>query len=165
MVKIRLRRMGSKGSPFYRVVVAKSSAGRNGSFVEIIGTYDPVRKPSGISIKEDRAYEWLMSGAQPTETVAYLLKKVGVLDKFFEQRPGARAKFKSLDKRVSVTSSPTVVEASQSTANPAAPASVSPTVPEHPLPAPLQEEAILPAAQVPAQTEGEAEPPAAEPGE
>jgi len=66
MVKIRLRRIGTKGRPFYRMVVAPSTAGRNGRFVETIGTYDPTVKPSHVQINEDRAMHWLLNGAQPT---------------------------------------------------------------------------------------------------
>src|ERR1044071_6538466 len=99
MVKIRLRRIGTKGRPFYRVVVAKSTAGRNGAFVETIGTYDPVVKPTLININEERALHWLMSGAQPSETTAILLNKVGILPKYFEARPTAKKQYKFLDKR------------------------------------------------------------------
>ncbi len=102
--------MGAKGRPFYRIVVAKSTAGRDGAFVEVIGTYNPLTKPSTVSIKETRALHWLLNGAQPTETVAYLLKKHGVLDEFFAQRPGARAKYKSLDKRTGAMTRESVVQ-------------------------------------------------------
>lgn len=110
MVKIRLRRTGSKGRPFYRVVVAHSTAGRNSSFVETIGTYDPVAKPTKIEINEEKALEWLLKGAQPTETTAYILSKVGVLDKLFEQRPAAKKQFKFLDKRTAAISVQSVIE-------------------------------------------------------
>lgn len=104
MVKIRLRRMGAKGKPFYRVVVAHSTAGRNSKFVETIGTYDPLRRPKLVEIDADRALHWLSQGAQPTETTAYLLSKIGVLDRHFEQRPAAKASYKFLDKRTAATS-------------------------------------------------------------
>lgn len=110
MVKIRLRRIGTKGRPFYRVVVAKSTAGRNGAFVETIGQYDPVAQPKLINIDEERALHWLMSGAQPSETTAVLLNKVGILPKFFEQRPAAKKSYKFLDKRTAVTSVPSAVD-------------------------------------------------------
>lgn len=103
MVKIRLRRVGTKARPFYRVVVAPSMAGRNGRFVEVIGTYDPVAKPKLIKIDEARALHWLMQGAVPSETTAYLLKKSGVLEKFFEARPSAAKSYKFLDKTVKAT--------------------------------------------------------------
>jgi small subunit ribosomal protein S16 len=75
MVKIRLRRMGAKKRPFYRVVVADSKKGRNGSFTEIIGTYDPMVNPAAIKLKNDRAVYWLGVGAQPSDTAKYLLEE------------------------------------------------------------------------------------------
>ena len=79
MVKIRLRRMGAKKAPYYRVVVADSRYPRDGRFIEEIGTYDPCVSPAKISIDADRAREWFINGAAPTETVRALLKKVDVL--------------------------------------------------------------------------------------
>lgn len=111
MVKIRLRRSGSKHRPFYRVVVAKSTAGRDGSFIEIIGTYNPVLKPKLINIKEDRAIHWLMSGAQPSETAAIIMHRAGILDKYFEQRPNAKNQYKFLDKRTAAMSVKSVMSA------------------------------------------------------
>ncbi len=77
-VKIRLRRMGYKKHPFYRVIVADSRSPRDGRFIEEIGTYDPNREPADIKIDAEAAKKWLGSGAQPTETVAKLLKKAGI---------------------------------------------------------------------------------------
>ena len=79
MVKIRLRRMGAKKAPFYRVVVADSRFPRDGRFIEEIGTYNPCVSPAEIKIDADRAKEWIKTGAQPTETVRDLLKKAGAL--------------------------------------------------------------------------------------
>ena len=79
MVKIRLRRMGAKKAPYYRVVVADSRYPRDGRFIEEIGTYDPTVNPAKVEINADRAREWIKTGAQPTETVRALLKKVDVL--------------------------------------------------------------------------------------
>ena len=79
MVKIRLRRMGAKKAPFYRVVVADSRFPRDGRFIEEIGTYDPCVSPAAIKIDAERAKAWIKSGAKPTETVRALLKKVDVL--------------------------------------------------------------------------------------
>ena len=79
MVKIRLRRMGAKKAPFYRVVVADSRYPRDGRFIEEIGTYNHCVSPDQISIDADRAREWIKTGAQPTDTVRALLKKVDVL--------------------------------------------------------------------------------------
>ena len=78
MVKIRLRRMGAKKAPFYRVVVADSRYPRDGRFIEEIGTYDPRQDPAAIRIDVERAQAWIKTGAQPTETVKALLKKAGV---------------------------------------------------------------------------------------
>lgn len=77
-VKIRLRRMGQKKAPFYRVVVADARSPRDGRFIEEIGYYDPTKDPSVIKIDEDAAKKWLANGAQPTETVAKILKIAGV---------------------------------------------------------------------------------------
>jgi small subunit ribosomal protein S16 len=104
MVRIRLRRIGTKARPFYRIVVAKSQAGRNGAFVETIGTYDPTRAVKLIEVNEERAIHWLLAGAQPSETTAYILNKSGVLPKFFEQRPKQKKNYKFLDKRTAATS-------------------------------------------------------------
>ena len=81
MVKIRLQRVGRKKKPVYRVVVADSRAPRDGAFIEIIGHYDPMTEPATISIHEEKALKWLRQGAQPTQTVANLLKKQGISDK------------------------------------------------------------------------------------
>jgi small subunit ribosomal protein S16 len=75
MVKIRLRRMGAKKNPFYRIVVADSRNARDGRFIEEIGTYDPLSSPSQIKVDLDRAKYWISNGAQPTDTVRALLKK------------------------------------------------------------------------------------------
>ena len=79
MVKIRLRRMGAKKAPFYRVVVADSRFPRDGRFIEEIGYYDPTKNPSVVKIDEEKAKQWLSNGAQPTDTVRELLKKASVL--------------------------------------------------------------------------------------
>ena len=75
MVKIRLRRMGAKKAPFYRVVVADSHFARDGRFIEEIGTYDPLANPAVVKIDMERAKYWIANGAQPTDTVRGLLKK------------------------------------------------------------------------------------------
>ncbi len=78
MLKIRLRRMGQIHAPFYRVIVADSRSPRNGRFIEEIGTYNPCVEPSEIKIDGEKAKQWIANGAQPTETVAKLLKKAGI---------------------------------------------------------------------------------------
>ena len=79
MVKIRLRRMGAKKTPFYRVVVADSRSPRDGRCIEEIGTYNPLTNPAVVSIDVEKAQNWIKNGAQPTDTVRGLLKKAGVL--------------------------------------------------------------------------------------
>lgn len=78
-VKIRLRRMGAKKAPFYRVVVADSRYPRDGRFIEEIGTYNTMTEPATVNIDADKAKEWLANGAQPTDTVKSILKKEGIL--------------------------------------------------------------------------------------
>ena len=77
-VKMRLRRLGQKKAPFYRIVVADSRSPRDGKFIAEIGTYDPTREPSVIKFDEEAAKKWLATGAQPTETVGKLLKIAGI---------------------------------------------------------------------------------------
>lgn len=79
MVKIRLRRMGAKKNPFYRVVVADSRFPRDGRFIEELGTYNPMTSEDAVKIDAERAQAWIKNGAQPTDTVRGLLKKAGVL--------------------------------------------------------------------------------------
>ena len=78
-VKIRLRRMGAKKAPFYRIVVADSRYPRDGRFIEEVGYYDPTKEPSVIKIDEEKAKTWLAKGAQPTDTVKALLKIQGIV--------------------------------------------------------------------------------------
>ncbi len=78
-VKIRLRRLGAKKAPFYRVVVADSRFPRNGRFIEEIGYFDPTKEPAVVNIDGEKAKQWIANGAQPTDTVKALLKKNGVL--------------------------------------------------------------------------------------
>ncbi|MGI6182296.1 MAG: 30S ribosomal protein S16 [Agathobaculum sp.] len=80
MVKIRLRRMGAKKAPFYRIVVADSRYPRDGRFIEEIGTYNPLTDPATVQVDAARAQEWIKKGAQPTDTVRGILKKAGALD-------------------------------------------------------------------------------------
>ena len=81
MVKIRLRRMGAKKAPFYRIVVAEFRSPRNGRFIEEIGYYDPMKEPAVIDVDAEKAKTWLANGAQPTETVKALLVKSGAIEK------------------------------------------------------------------------------------
>ena len=79
MLKIRLRRMGAKKAPFYRIVVADSRAPRDGAFVEEIGYYNPLTDPAEIKVDNEKAQQWINNGAQPTDTVRVLLKKSNIL--------------------------------------------------------------------------------------
>jgi small subunit ribosomal protein S16 len=88
MVKIRLRRVGAKKQPSYRVVVADSRSPRDGRFIEVIGFYNPRTEPETVTIEEDRALHWLSVGAQPTEAVARLLRSQGTLERFERLRQG-----------------------------------------------------------------------------
>lgn len=88
MVKIRLRRMGKKKQPSYRVVVADSRSPRDGRFIETIGFYNPLTEPPTVQIKEDRALYWLSQGAQPSDAVAGLLRNKGTLDRFARLKEG-----------------------------------------------------------------------------
>jgi len=78
-VIIRLRRMGAKKAPFYRIVVADSRYPRDGRFIEEIGTYDPLKNPSAVTVDNDKVKAWIANGAQPTDTVKALFKKEGIL--------------------------------------------------------------------------------------
>jgi len=86
MVKLRLTRMGSHKRPFYRIVAATSSAPRDGRFIEIVGTYNPVAEPAIVEIDEEKALKWLSNGAQPTDTVRALFSKQGIMTKFHESK-------------------------------------------------------------------------------
>ena len=79
-VKMRLRRMGAKKAPTYRVIVADSRSPRDGRFIEEIGTYNPLTEPAQVAIDAEKAKKWIANGAQPTETVKALLKKNGIID-------------------------------------------------------------------------------------
>ncbi|MBA2874018.1 30S ribosomal protein S16 [Thermaerobacillus caldiproteolyticus] len=87
-VKIRLKRMGAKKSPFYRIVVADSRSPRDGRFIETIGTYNPLTEPAEIKINEELALKWLQNGAKPSDTVRSLFSKQGILEKFHNLKYG-----------------------------------------------------------------------------
>ena len=87
-VKMRLKRMGAKKSPFYRIVVADSRSPRDGKFIELIGTYNPLVTPAEIKVNEELALSWLSKGAIPTDTVKNLLSNVGIMKKFHDSKLG-----------------------------------------------------------------------------
>ena len=88
MVRIRLRRMGLKGQPSYRIVASDKESSRDGRFLEILGMYNPRTDPSTIQLKEDRIYEWMRNGAQPTESVGRVFKSAGLLDRYERYKQG-----------------------------------------------------------------------------
>jgi small subunit ribosomal protein S16 len=88
MVRIRLRRIGAKAQPSYRIVVADKEAPRDGRFLEILGFYNPRTDPATIELKEDHVYEWLVKGAQPSESVVKILKSAGALERFERFKKG-----------------------------------------------------------------------------
>lgn len=81
-VKLRLKRMGSKQRPFYRIVAADSRSPRDGRFIETVGTYDPIKKTDNVTVDEEKALKWLNNGAQPTDTVRSILSQVGIWAKY-----------------------------------------------------------------------------------
>lgn len=86
MVKIRLRRIGAKGQPSYRVVVADSEDAQAGSFIENVGQYNPRTEPATLIVNEERVLYWLSKGAQPSEVLGRMLKKLGIMDRFAAQK-------------------------------------------------------------------------------
>lgn len=111
MVRIRLRRVGAKNKPMYRVVVANSQSPRDGAFIEIIGQYNPLQDPEFCLINEEKALKWLRNGAQPSDTVLRLFNKSGIMEKF---KPGStkkavsrKLKAKSVTKSTAETKSTT----------------------------------------------------------
>ncbi|GAJ25295.1 SSU ribosomal protein S16p [Liquorilactobacillus sucicola DSM 21376 = JCM 15457] len=85
-VKIRLKRMGSKRRPFYRIVVADSRSPRDGRFIENVGTYNPLTEPEKVTLEEESILNWLNNGAQPSDTVRNILAKEGIMKKFHEAK-------------------------------------------------------------------------------
>lgn len=151
--------MGTKARPFYRVVVARDNAGRDGAFVENLGTYNPIHKDKSLVLNNERAIHWLMNGAQPTETAARLLKRSGALEEFFTKRPAAKAGYKFLDKRTAAMSKKSVMSAP--VAEPVAAPKVEAPAPEV-VEAPAPEVVEAPVAEV---VEAPAEAPAETPAE
>ena len=85
-VKLRLKRMGSKGKPYYRIVAADSREKRDGRFIELVGTYNPITSPAEVKINEEVALKWLATGATPTDTVRALFNQTGILAKFHDSK-------------------------------------------------------------------------------
>ncbi len=87
-VRIRLKRLGAKKAPFYRIVIADSRSPRDGKFIKLLGTYNPLVKPAEIKVDEESALEWLRKGAIPTDTVRNLFSDLGIMKKFHESKKG-----------------------------------------------------------------------------
>ncbi len=87
-VKLRLKRMGAKKAPFYRVVVADSRSPRDGRFIDTVGTYNPLTTPAEVKIDEEKAIKWLNNGAIPTDTVKNLFSKAGIMEKYHNSKQG-----------------------------------------------------------------------------
>lgn len=151
--RIRLRRMGAKKRPFYRVVVADQRAPRDGRFIENIGKYHPLEDPSLIEIDEERALHWLRTGAQPSEQVQNLMTKIGIWEKFAAERPSA-SKVNSKDKKIregrpeapktSKKAQAKAAEAATAAAAPAVAEGSAPSQPDEPAP-----EVVEPAVDTP----------------
>ncbi len=86
MVKLRLKRMGKKGAPFYRIVAADSRSPRDGRFIEELGTYNPLKKEEQVSLNKEAVMKWLNNGAQPSDTVRSILSKQGLMKEFHEAK-------------------------------------------------------------------------------
>ncbi|MDX8418384.1 MAG: 30S ribosomal protein S16 [Absicoccus sp.] len=86
MVKLRLKRMGKKGHPFYRIVAADSRSPRDGRIIEQVGTYNPLNDEAQVSLDEEKVMKWLQNGAQPSDTVRSILSKQGLMKKFHESK-------------------------------------------------------------------------------
>ena len=138
--RIRLRRLGAKKHPHYRVVVADQRSPRDGRFIENIGQYHPLDDPSLIVIDEERALHWLRTGAQPSNQVRNLMSKVGIWDKFVAERPGA-----ALVEKPGRAEKPAKDKVSKKAASKAAAAAEAAGQPE-PEPKPVAEEEPAPAA-------------------
>ena len=87
-VKIRLKRMGANKTPFYRIVVADSRSPRDGRYIEVVGTYNPVTQPAKVDINEELALKWLKDGAKPSDTVRNLFSNQGIMEKFHNAKLG-----------------------------------------------------------------------------
>lgn len=91
-VKLRLKRMGSKQRPFYRIVAADSRSPRDGRFIEVVGTYNPISEPAEVKVDAELAIKWLKNGAQPTDTVRSILSKQGIMKKYHEEKMSKEGK-------------------------------------------------------------------------
>jgi small subunit ribosomal protein S16 len=93
-VKLRLKRMGSKQKPFYRIVAADARSPRDGRFIEVVGTYNPIKGSEVVSVDEEKALKWLNNGAIPTDTVRNILSHQGIMAKYAEEKNNSKKKAK-----------------------------------------------------------------------
>jgi small subunit ribosomal protein S16 len=146
--RIRLRRMGSKGRPFYRVVVADQRSPRDGRFIENIGKYHPLNDPSVIEIDQARALHWLRVGAQPSDQVRNLMTKVGIWETFVAERPAAGKTVKAAKQRPAKEKLSKKAQAKAADSAKAAAPALEPAAPEAALaPEPAEGGAPEPAAE------------------
>ena len=106
MVKIRLRRMGAKGQPTYRIVAADKESPRDGRFLEILGSYNPRTVPATIVVQEDRVYHWMGQGAQPSASVARLFQSTGLLERFARYKEGEKVETLLAEASAAVAANP-----------------------------------------------------------
>ena len=106
MVKIRLRRMGAKGQPTYRIVAADKESPRDGRFLEILGSYNPRTVPATILFHEERVYHWMSQGAQPSDSVARLFRSTGLLDRYARYKQGEELETLLAEAAAATTASP-----------------------------------------------------------
>jgi small subunit ribosomal protein S16 len=112
MVKIRLRRMGAKGQPSYRIVASEKESPRDGRFLEILGSYNPRTTPATIQVNEDRVYHWMSKGAQPSESVVKLFRSTGLLDRYARFKQGETLEALLAEATATVAASPASSETS-----------------------------------------------------
>lgn len=105
-VKLRLRRMGAKQKPFYRIVAADSRSPRDGRFIEVVGTYNPIKNPAEVRVDEEKVLAWLSNGAEPTETVRSILSKNGTMKKFADTKKKSVKKAEKKETKVAETKAP-----------------------------------------------------------
>jgi small subunit ribosomal protein S16 len=106
MVKIRLRRMGAKGQPSYRIVASEKESPRDGRFLEILGSYNPRTTPATVQVNEDRVYHWMSQGAQPSESVVKLFRSTGLMDRYARYKQGEALETLLAEATTAVAASP-----------------------------------------------------------
>lgn len=115
MVKIRLRRMGAKAQPTYRIVASEKESPRDGRFLEILGSYNPRTVPATIQVNEDRVYHWMSQGAQPSESVIKLFRSTGLLDRYARFKQGEAVETLLAEANAAVAASPVSPKTSMGT--------------------------------------------------